>query len=877
MVEAHTRNLFERIAGRVHSTESLFEVFVEWVTERGFELYPAQEEAILEILTDHHVLLKTPTGSGKSLVAVALHALALSRGQRAVYTSPIKALVNEKFLDLCEVFGPAQVGMMTGDTSVNRDAPVICCTAEILANMALREGKKANAHFIVMDEFHYYADRERGWAWQVPLLLLEKATFLLMSATLGDTTEIEKRLLTLTGKPAVSVTSSHRPVPLEFEYSEEPLHDAVATRSKSGKAPIYLVNFTQREAADEAQNLMSQDFTPKEDKKKIAEQLPGKLFDTPYGKEMQRYLRHGVGLHHGGLLPKYRLLVEKLARAGLLRVISGTDTLGVGVNIPIRTVLFSKLCKFDGDKTRLLSVRDFKQIAGRAGRKGFDVRGYVVAQAPEHVIENKRLEQSAQAAANEGKKKKVVKKQPPNKGYVPWSEDTFKGLVDGVPEPLESSFQVTHGMLIELVQRRDNAYVKGGGVRRLIEIVGLCHESAHGKKMLRRKVRELFQGLRKAEILQVRAAEYFRGKEVFVAENLQTDFSLMQALGLFLVEAIDTLSPESPEYALDVVSFVEAIIEEPTSILMRQLDKKKGDLIAEWKAEGVEYDERMRRLEEVTWDKPKADILYELFDRFSEAHPWVASMNVRPKSILRDMAERYMSFNEYVRELGLEKIEGMLLRYLSEGFKTLVHTVPVKARTDELIDLIAFYRTVLARVDSSLIQEWERLMYGEEQTALPELAAPLDITKDKRTFKARIRSELHALVKALSLGDYEEAASLVRQTDEEVWTAGRIEAALGDFIATHGRVVFDHTARLADKTQVTAEGRHEFVVRQVLVAPVDRIGPLATAFGLLADRAAAEAGEDEVDADAWMIEGRIDLRADTAPEGPMISLVRIGV
>ena len=855
------RNLFDRLIGKVHTTESLFEVFVEWVTDRGLELYPAQEEAILEILTDHHVILKTPTGSGKSLVAVALHAMAVARGQRAVYTSPIKALVNEKFLDLCDTFGPAQVGMMTGDTSVNRDAPIMCCTAEILANMALREGKKASAHYVVMDEFHYYADRERGWAWQVPLLLLENATFLLMSATLGDTTEIEKRLEALTGKKAVSVSSSHRPVPLDFEWSEDPLHDAVAYRSKSGKAPIYLVNFTQREAADEAQNLMSQDFTPKEDKKKIADQLPGKLFDTPYGKEMQRFLRHGVGLHHGGLLPKYRLIVEKLARAGLLRVISGTDTLGVGVNIPIRTVLFSKLCKYDGEKTRLLSVRDFKQIAGRAGRKGYDTRGFVVAQAPEHVIENKRLDQQVQAAANEGKKKKVVKKQPPQKGYVPWTDETFRALIDGTPEPLESSFQVTHGMLIELMQRSDNAYQRGGGVRRMIDLVAASHESPHNKKQLRRKVRELFKGLVKAEILHLRPSEYFRGREVFVAENLQTDFSLMHALGLFLVEAIGTLSPGSPEYALDVVSFVEAIIEEPTAILLRQLDKKKGELIAEWKAEGVEYDERMRRLEEVTWDKPKAELLYELFNAFSEAHPWVGNMNVRPKSILRDMAERYMSFNEYVKELGLEKIEGVLLRYLSEGFKTLVHTVPTEARTEELVDLIAFYRTVLARVDSSLIQEWERLMYGEALTSQPEMLQPLDITKDARAFKARIRAELHALVKALSIGDFEEAANAIRQEPgAEPWTAARIEAALQPFFAEHGRVGFDHNARLADKTQVTAEGRHEYVVRQVLVAAYDRD---------------AEATDEE--ADAWMIEGRIDLRFDTAPEGPMIWLTRIGV
>lgn len=846
-----TVNLFERLGRRRdHDADSLYTIFTAWVAERGLELYPAQEEAVLELLTDHHVILKTPTGSGKSLVAVALHLLALARGKRAVYTSPIKALVNEKFLDLCEVFGPAQVGMMTGDSTVNRDAPVLCCTAEILANMALREGRAAPAQYIVMDEFHYYADRERGVAWQIPLLLLADASFLLMSATLGDTTDIEKRLLALTGRAAVSVASSQRPVPLAFEWSENPLHEAVGDLVGGGKAPVYLVSFTQRDAADEAQNLMSQDVTPKDDKKQIAAELSGFRFDTPYGKEMQRFIRHGIGLHHGGLLPKYRLLVEKLSRLGLLRVISGTDTLGVGVNIPIRTVLFTKLCKFDGEKVRILSVRDFKQIAGRAGRKGFDTQGYVVAQAPEHVIENKRLDRQVALAAAGGQKKKVQKKQAPTKGYVPWTEATFQALVDGQPEPLESAFTVGHGMLIELVQRPDNAYVKGGGYRRLMELVSLSHESDKSKRQLRRHARGLFQSLVKANVLELRQAEYFRGREVVVAAALQVDFSLMQSLALFLVEALETLDPASPEFALDILSFCESIMEDPLAILHRQLDVLKGHLIAEWKADGVDYEDRMKRLEEVTWPKPKADHLYALFDVFEAAHPWVGEHNVHPKSIMRDMVERYMSFNEYVRELGLERVEGTLLRYLSEGFKTLVHTVPARLRTPELMDVIAFFRTVLARVDSSLIQEWERLMYGEEQTVAPELAPPLDISKDKKAFAARVRAELHALVKALSYEDWEEAARSVKADELDPWPPERFAAAVGDFAAEHGRLRFDHQARLAEHTQIRPEGRLEWVVRQTLI----------------------DAEGEAVGA----IEGRIDLRDDQAPEGAMVILRAIG-
>ena len=357
------------------SNDLILDRFLDYCAEKKLELYPAQEEAILALFENRNVILNTPTGSGKSLVALALHFHSLACGKRSVYTCPIKALVNEKFLHLCREFGPEQVGMVTGDGAVNRDAPILCCTAEILANIALHEGDLAKVDDVVMDEFHYYSDRERGVAWQVPLLTLNRTRFLLMSATLGETSRFEEGLTRLNGRETVLVSSSERPVPLSFEYRETPLHETVKELIDRGQAPIYLVNFTQASAAEEAQNLMSVDFTPKEVKKTILERLHGMKFSSPYGKDLQRFLKHGVGLHHAGLLPKYRVLVEKLAQEGLLKVIAGTDTLGVGVNIPIRTVLFTQLCKYDGVKTGILSVRDFHQISGRAGRRGFDTAG----------------------------------------------------------------------------------------------------------------------------------------------------------------------------------------------------------------------------------------------------------------------------------------------------------------------------------------------------------------------------------------------------------------------------------------------------------------------------------------------------------------------
>ena len=364
--------------GGTDDPDRILGLFLEWAATAGFELYPAQEEALLEAMSGRHVVLSTPTGSGKSLVALGLHFKAMCEGRISYYTSPIKALASEKFFRLCDELGPDRVGMLTGDASINPDAAVICCTAEVLANLALRLGDTLDAPYVVMDEFHYYSDPDRGWAWQVPLITLPRTRFLLMSATLGDMSSIARHLEAATGIGVAEVTSDTRPVPLEFAYLETPVHETVMALIESKRAPIYIVNFTQRDCAELAQNLTSLPLTGKQDKATISEALGDVRFQTPYGHEFRRFLSFGIGVHHAGLLPKYRLTVEQLAQQGLLRIISGTDTLGVGVNIPIRTVLFTKLAKFDGRKTTHLKVRDFQQIAGRAGRKGFDDRGWVV-------------------------------------------------------------------------------------------------------------------------------------------------------------------------------------------------------------------------------------------------------------------------------------------------------------------------------------------------------------------------------------------------------------------------------------------------------------------------------------------------------------------
>ena len=836
------------------TSDQILEAFLDWSTDAGLELYPAQEEAILEVLSGNkHVILNTPTGSGKSLVATAMHLASMARGRRSFYTCPIKALVSEKFFALCRDFGPENVGMMTGDASVNKDAPILCCTAEILANMALREGRNARVDDVIMDEFHYYSDRERGIAWQIPLLTLPYTNFMLMSATLGDTTKLEESLKKLTGKDVAVIRSAVRPVPLDFEYRETPLHETLTYLLDRDRAPIYIVNFTQRECAEEAQNLMSMQLCSREEKQAIAAALAGFRFDTPYGKEVSSFIRNGIGVHHAGLLPKYRLLVEQLAQQGKLRVICGTDTLGVGVNIPIRTVLFTKLCKYDGESTAILSVRDFKQIAGRAGRKGFDIQGYVVCQAPAHIIENKRLE--AKNFSADGKKKKFQRKNPPEKGYVPWDQAIFEKLIRSDPEPLRSRFVVTHGMILNLLQSPANASAWGGGYRRLIEIVAASHDVVN-KGRHRRDAALLFRALRAAGVVHLVPLNAkkpdARGRAVQVDVSLQRDFSLNHTLSLYLLDALKRLELASESYAINAVSLVESILENPTVVLQAQENKLKGEKIAELKASGVEYEDRMAELEKVSYPKPCADFIYDTFNEFVARHPWVARESIRPKSIVRDMVERFAVFNDYVKEFALARSEGVLLRYLVQAYKMLVQTIPDAAKTDELHDIIAYARVMVAQVDNSLLQEWERMLHPPEVVATePGETRLKHLGEDPKAFAARVRAELHTLVRALALREWDDAAAGVRAAPDDPWTPARFEAAMAEYFSEYPELRWGHEARYPKYTLLTATEDRVWRVRQVMVDPE---------------------GDN-----AWALEGDIDLRNDPFPEGPLVTLRTIGV
>src|SRR4051794_11423144 len=755
--------------------DELFARFSAWADAAGTTLYPAQEEALIELVSGANVVLATPTGSGKSLVATGAQYAALAAGRRSYYTAPIKALVSEKFFALCGVFGAANVGMLTGDASVNAGAPIIACTAEVLANIALREGGDADIGLVVMDEFHFYGDPDRGWAWQVPLLELPKAQFLLMSATLGDVTFLREDLTRRTGRTTALVANAERPVPLHHYYATTPMHETIQDLLDTQQAPIYVVHFTQASALERAQALMSVNVCSKEEKAAIADMIGGFRFSSAFGTTLSRLVRHGIGVHHAGMLPKYRRLVEQLAQAGLLKVICATAPLGVGINVPIRTVVFSALSKYDGPRTRLLQVREFHQIAGRAGRAGYDTAGTVVVQAPEHEVEN--LKQFAKVEGDAKKLRKLVRKKAPE-GMVPWSEATMNRLVEGEPEKLTSNMRVSTAMILDVVDRPGDPFA---AMRRLLTD---NHEPRKKQLKLIREAIGIARSLLQAGVLERLPEPEPDGRRYDLTLDLPPDFALNQPLSTFALAAIDLLDSESETYALDVVSVIEATLDDPRQILAAQLNKAKGEAVAQMKAEGIEYDERMELLEDVTYPKPLEELLEHAFAVYVRSNPWAADAHLSPKSVVREMWERAFTFREFVHTYGLTRAEGAVLRYLSDAFKALRSGVPAAARTEEVTDLVEWLGELVRQGGPSLLDEWEQLTTPDEgpvaEVAVP--ARPRPLTGNERAFTAMVRNalfrrvELFARRRWYDLGELDSASG---------WDADRWETVVRAYFAEH--------------------------------------------------------------------------------------------
>ena len=808
--------------------DQAFERFLEWTGSRGIELWEHQEEALMDLAAGNHVILGTPTGSGKSLVALGMLFMGMAQGKRSYYTAPIKALVSEKFFDLVQVLGRENVGMITGDTHINTSAPVICCTAEILANDALREGEDTDVGCVAMDEFHFFADPDRGWAWQVPLLTLPHTQFMLMSATLGDVSAIAASLRKHTDSDVDLVVDAPRPVPLSYDYVKTPLEGTVELAMRNNEAPLYIVHFSQDAALSTAQSLANFGIATKEQREQIKEMARGTHFTTAFGKILKRLLSCGVGVHHAGMLPRYRLLVEKLAQQGLLPVICGTDTLGVGINVPIHTVVLTALTKFDGYKMRRLRAREFHQIAGRAGRSGFDTEGMVIAEAPEYEIENAKL---LLKAGDDPKKLRKIKKKKPPEGFVTWNEQTFQRLIETQPETLKPRLRITHSMVLSMVEQ-------GGDARaRVSELIAKSLQTDEEKLKLNVRADEIFATLIDSGVV-VRTevppapdapADALPEVDYALTVDLPEDFALDQPLSPFLLAALELLDPESDTYTFDLISMVEATLEDPKQVLRAQERAARSRAMAEMKADGIDFEERKERLQDVTYPKPLEDLLDTAFATYCAEVPWANDYELSPKSVLRDMLEGANDFKGYIQKLNIARSEGILLRYLAEAFRSLDRTVPVAKRNEQLEDIISWLGFMVRSVDSSLVDEWEAAGDPAALDMAPPSAAD-QVVADRRGVTLLVRN---ALIRRVTLAARERYDQLGELDADFGMTATRWERALDTYHEQHEEILTDADARssaMLSIDEADEQAAHVWHVHQIFA---DEDGDHD--FGIMAD------------------------------------------
>lgn len=813
--------------GVLTDDDALYEAFSSWASSTGRPLYRHQDESLIEILSGNHVIAATPTGSGKSMIALAAHFVSMAHGGRSYYTAPLKALVSEKFFDLVALFGAENVGMVTGDVSLNADAPIICCTAEILANQSLREGSTLDADMIVMDEFHFYADPQRGWAWQVPLLELTRPQFIAMSATLGDTTVFRKQWTDRTGRPTVEITDAQRPVPLEYDYVVDTLQDTVERLLSEGRHPIYIVHFSQKDAVDTASALSDRKLISPEIRSQISREISTVSFTKGFGQTLRGLLTHGIGVHHAGMLPRYRRLVERLTQQGLLPVICGTDTLGVGINVPIRTVLLTSLVKFDGSKMRHLRSREFHQIAGRAGRAGFDTVGFVRVLAPEHEVEaareRARLTAAQEAARDEreakkAKKKASKKRSGPKEGQITWSRSTFERLRDAAPEALQSHFEMTHATVLNVLGGAADA--GRDPAEHLVHLALHNDDQPLPANPHIRHLADIYTSLLQAGVVEhlssARAQELGVSRLQLVAD-LPDDFALNQPLSPFALAAFELLDPDSLTFALDVISIVEAVLEDPRPLLYAQENQAKAAAVASMKAQGMEYDERMAALEEISWPKPLEELLSPAFSVYARSNPWVGDLELSPKSVIREMIENAMTFTELISRYDVGRSEGVILRYLSDAYRMMRQVIPEEIMTEELEAMISWLADLIRSVDSSLLDEWEAMMNGEELTEAEGVSSTVGaerafgadesgviaFTANRHAFRNAVRRALFNFVELMSRDDVDGLERTSAQAADadglfaEVapWTGDDWDHALERYWAEHDWIDINQGAR----------------------------------------------------------------------------------
>ncbi len=696
---------------------------------QGKEPYPVQEQAVSAIIAGKSVLVTVPTGTGKTLMAKAGIFAALARRQRVVYTTPLRALTEEKFRELADDFGPEHVGFATGDYKINREAPIQVEVAEILWNRVVGEKHVAPADLVIMDEGHYFNDPERGYVWEQSIIGLDpRAQLVVLSATVGHP-ERFCHWVHLTRKVEMHlIDSRERKVPLEHQYREELLIDTVKDLSWKGDVPAIIFVFGRELCFEVARLLRScRRFTSDAEKAEIEKRCDEVLLPSGVAKELRPLLGHGIGIHHAGILPRYKQLVEELALERLIKFVVSTETIAAGINLPARTVVFPALRKFIKKEARLVTPAEYHQMAGRAGRPQFDDKGLAITLAPEEITVDlrKELKDAGKRGGSGGvdlvKVKKTVYGRARNdaqrKGELIWTPEVHAELVKGEPAELRSKTKITAEQVLaiglpDLTVTSLPGHVAPGArpevdaieaslppSMRLDVVTVIDHLliDERERRNLHKLLAQLVDNMKAVGVIDEHGRQV-KGQMIKELQGMD---------GLFVYHVLFTHQLGYEELR----ELVELLVDHDS--IQRIFDRRAEDVKREW---------CRARLRELRMDNPQVaweDVEAE-WDRDHPYQPSTCEQHLaaftalvphpelhggkKQKRIWATMEDGGLGFLEFVDKEGLAHDEGNLFSYLVRCMNT-ARKLGEASELSELETLAARIRAVLARVDPRLLEE----------------------------------------------------------------------------------------------------------------------------------------------------------------------------
>jgi hypothetical protein len=694
---------------------------------RNLEPYPVQEQAIREIMAGKSVLVSVPTGTGKTIMAKAAIFSAMERGKTAIYTTPLRALTEEKYRELCDDFGPGWVGMATGDFKINREAPIQVEVAEILWNRIVSEKNVAPADVVIMDEGHYFNDNERGYVWEQSMIGLDpRSQLVVLSATVGHP-ERFCHWVELTRRQSMTlVESRERKVPLVHEYREEFLIDTVKDLAHKGEVPAVVFVFGRELCFEVARLLKScRRFTTDEERAKIEAACDEALLPSGASKELKPLLAHGIGIHHAGILPRYKQLVEQLTLERLIKFVVCTETIAAGINLPAKTVVFPSLRKYIQKQPRLVTAAEYHQMSGRAGRPQFDDKGLAITLAPEDVVSDLKKElkdAGKRPGLDEAKIRKSVynrhRSDAQRKGEVIWSPEAHAELVKGEPAELRSRTKITAEQVLALglpdltTTVLPGVVLTGGAPAVAAEIdeieaslppsMRLNIVTVIDHLLLEDRDKRAHHKLLAQLVANMRALDVIDEHGKQVAGHMIRDLQGVDGLFVYYI-----LFREQLDY-VDMRALLELLVDH--DVIQRMLDRKGEDAKREWCRARL----RELRMEnpqvawedvEAEWDKAHPRVL----SRVEEIHQQFSSLVPHPelhggkkqKNVWARMEDENLSFLELVEKEGLEHEEGSLFSYLIRVMN-FAKKLAEASQLDQFAEIAEKIKNVVGRVDIRL-------------------------------------------------------------------------------------------------------------------------------------------------------------------------------